>query len=113
VIRHAGYFTRSNYYWKEAMDAHHHLRGQPLNVRFGSKADIGLAPFDVRFTPESGHGPAGRGKWSPSPRAAKRYALRLLSKKSSFLSECRAVVIDLLSIDDDELELITGDRTLA
>jgi hypothetical protein len=25
------------------------------NVRFGSKADIGLAPVDVRFTPESGH----------------------------------------------------------
>ena len=26
-----------------------------LNVRFGSKADIGLAPADVRFTPKSGH----------------------------------------------------------
>jgi hypothetical protein len=25
------------------------------NVRFGSKADIGLAPVDVRFIPESGH----------------------------------------------------------
>jgi hypothetical protein len=25
------------------------------NVRFGSKADIGLATADVRFTPESGH----------------------------------------------------------
>jgi hypothetical protein len=26
-----------------------------VNVRFGSKADIGLPPVDVRFTPESGH----------------------------------------------------------
>src|SRR6516225_10076680 len=26
-----------------------------LNVRFGSKADIEAPPFDVRFTPESGH----------------------------------------------------------
>jgi hypothetical protein len=26
-----------------------------LHVRNGSKADIGLAPADVRFTPESGH----------------------------------------------------------
>jgi hypothetical protein len=26
-----------------------------MYVRFGSKADIGLAPVDVRFTPESGH----------------------------------------------------------
>jgi hypothetical protein len=25
------------------------------DVRFGSKADIGLAQVDVRFTPESGH----------------------------------------------------------
>ena len=25
------------------------------NVRFGSKADIGTAQLDVRFTPESGH----------------------------------------------------------
>ena len=25
------------------------------NVRFGSKADIGLSPVDVRFTPRSGH----------------------------------------------------------
>jgi hypothetical protein len=25
------------------------------NVRCGSKADIGLAPADVRFTPKSGH----------------------------------------------------------
>jgi hypothetical protein len=25
------------------------------DVRFGSKADIGSAPVDVRFTPESGH----------------------------------------------------------
>jgi hypothetical protein len=26
-----------------------------LNVRFGSKADVTLLNFDVRFTPESGH----------------------------------------------------------
>jgi hypothetical protein len=26
-----------------------------LNVRFGSKADMTLLNFDVRFTPESGH----------------------------------------------------------
>jgi hypothetical protein len=25
------------------------------NVRFGSKADIGARPIDVRFTPKSGH----------------------------------------------------------
>jgi hypothetical protein len=25
------------------------------NIRFGSKADIGLAPVDVRFTHKSGH----------------------------------------------------------
>jgi hypothetical protein len=25
------------------------------DVRFGSKADIGLPPVDVRFTPKSGH----------------------------------------------------------
>jgi hypothetical protein len=26
-----------------------------VNVRFGSKADIGARPYDVRFTPKSGH----------------------------------------------------------
>jgi len=26
------------------------------NVRFGSKADIGLSPVDVRYSPKSGHG---------------------------------------------------------
>ena len=26
-----------------------------VNVRFGSKADIGASPIDVRFTPKSGH----------------------------------------------------------
>jgi hypothetical protein len=30
-------------------------RSSPPNVRFGSKADIGLAPVDVRFILESGH----------------------------------------------------------
>jgi hypothetical protein len=29
----------------------------PLNVRFGSKADIGLSPVDVRYSPKSGHSP--------------------------------------------------------
>ena len=28
----------------------------PLNVRFGSKADMGLAAVDVRYSPKSGHG---------------------------------------------------------
>jgi hypothetical protein len=27
------------------------------DVRFGSKPDVTLLNFDVRFTPESGHGP--------------------------------------------------------
>jgi hypothetical protein len=31
------------------------VRPQLGNVRFGSKADIGLALIDVRFTPKSGH----------------------------------------------------------
>ena len=30
-------------------------QNQLANVRFGSKADIGAPPIDVRFTPESGH----------------------------------------------------------
>jgi hypothetical protein len=29
---------------------------QTADVRFGSKADIGVTPIDVRFTPKSGHG---------------------------------------------------------
>src|SRR5215469_3235063 len=29
--------------------------GSTADVRFGSKAHIGLVPVDVRFTPESGH----------------------------------------------------------
>jgi len=28
---------------------------QPLNVRFGSKADIEVSCSNVRFAPESGH----------------------------------------------------------
>jgi hypothetical protein len=38
-------------------------------VAFGSKADIGLALVDVRFTPKSGHGSAelGQGKMVPVP----------------------------------------------
>jgi hypothetical protein len=37
--------------------AHHLLpaKCQSLNVRFGSKTDIGALPINVRFTPESGH----------------------------------------------------------
>jgi hypothetical protein len=34
------------------------IRQCKTNVRFGSKADFGLAPVDVRFTPESGHSAA-------------------------------------------------------
>jgi len=30
------------------------------NVRFGSKADIGALPINVRFTPKSGHHGSGR-----------------------------------------------------
>jgi hypothetical protein len=30
------------------------MRGKH-DVRFGSKADVALLNFDVRFTPESGH----------------------------------------------------------
>jgi hypothetical protein len=33
-----------------------------VDFRFGSKADIGLAPVDVRFTPKSGHGGAARSR---------------------------------------------------
>ena len=47
---------------------HRHVRGRgawPLavarvNVRFGSKADIGEGATDVRFTPKSGHSPTRR-----------------------------------------------------
>jgi hypothetical protein len=31
------------------------------NVRFGSKADVKLLNFDVRFAPESGHSPTRSG----------------------------------------------------
>jgi hypothetical protein len=31
------------------------------DVRFGSKADVTLLNFDVRFTPESGHSPTRSG----------------------------------------------------
>jgi hypothetical protein len=34
------------------------FKSQSRNVRFGSKADIGARPYDVRFTPKSGHGSA-------------------------------------------------------
>jgi hypothetical protein len=30
-------------------------QSQSADVRFGSKADVTLLNFDVRFTPESGH----------------------------------------------------------
>ena len=35
--------------------------GVMTNVRFGSKADVTLLNFDVRFTPESGHSPTRSG----------------------------------------------------
>ena len=34
-------------------------RTSSTHVRFGSKADIGARPINVRFTPESGHEAAG------------------------------------------------------
>jgi hypothetical protein len=34
---------------------------RPANVRFGSKADVTLLNFDVRFTPKSGHSPTRSG----------------------------------------------------
>ena len=44
--------TRRPSAWRSRGDKTH----QPLaNVRFGSKADVTLLDFDVRFTPESGH----------------------------------------------------------
>ena len=33
----------------------------PVDVRFGSKADMTLLNFDVRFTPKSGHSPTRSG----------------------------------------------------
>ena len=41
--------------WKYALDAISTERCFNANVRFGSKADIGARPRDVRFTPKSGH----------------------------------------------------------
>ncbi|HYQ07546.1 MAG TPA: hypothetical protein VER26_11290 [Xanthobacteraceae bacterium] len=79
----------------------------------GQKQTLGWRPLMSALRPKADMDQQAGENGPPPPSAAKRYALRLLSKKSSFLSECRAVVIDLLSIDDDELELITGDRTLA
>jgi hypothetical protein len=35
-----------------------YIRQRERDVRFGSKADIGTCPRDVRFTPKSGHGSA-------------------------------------------------------
>ena len=37
------------------------LRDTPINVRFGSKADVTASTCDVRFTPESGHSPTRSG----------------------------------------------------
>src|SRR5215468_6249062 len=42
------------------------------NVRFGSKADIGLPPMDVRFTAKSGHRTSAFG----CPRCQKRHSGR-------------------------------------
>jgi hypothetical protein len=47
------------------------------DVRFGSKADVTLLNFDVRFTPESGHSPTRSGclLWAMSgPCTEKRLA---------------------------------------
>src|SRR5262249_24533013 len=37
------------------MSAKCQKRDPIINVRFGSKADIGARPINVRFTPKSGH----------------------------------------------------------
>ena len=40
----------------------------PGNVRYGSKADIGVRPRHVRFTPKSGHGSSsGNRTWRNAP----------------------------------------------
>ena len=38
-----------------------HWSEQLLNVSYGSKPDVTLLNFDVRFTPESGHSPTRSG----------------------------------------------------
>jgi hypothetical protein len=43
------------------MLADHRCLSQFADVRFGSKADVDSRPFDVRFTPESGHSPTRSG----------------------------------------------------
>ena len=37
------------------MSVYRGYEGAHVNVRYGSKADIGASPIDVRFTPKSGH----------------------------------------------------------
>jgi hypothetical protein len=43
----------------------------PCDVRFGSKADIEARPFDVRFTPKSGHSVSPLCRQSAHPRLRK------------------------------------------
>jgi hypothetical protein len=38
------------------------VRGAARHVRFGSKADIGLSPVDVRYSPKSGHRHVGNAR---------------------------------------------------
>jgi len=76
--------------------AHHLLpaKCQSLNVRFGSKADIGEAAIDVRFTSESGH-------WNSAAKCRafcqKRTIYTFLVKANSRLHQCRDVRRDRLS----------------
>jgi hypothetical protein len=56
-----------------------------LNVRFGSKANIGLSPVDVRFTPKSGHQ-----SWLGLRPAAWRYSLRLIGVGNFAARGCKA-----------------------
>jgi len=48
-----GFPLRSNMFLGGAVCASQQNSG--ADVRFGSKADIGARPSDVRFTPKSGH----------------------------------------------------------
>jgi hypothetical protein len=60
------------------------------HVRFGSKADVTLLSFDVRFTPESGHSPTGSGclLWAKS-------GLMQRSKKGSLFNHFVGALLEL------------------
>jgi hypothetical protein len=64
-----------------------------LDFRFGSKADVTLLNFDVRFTPESGHSPTRSGclLWAISDILHRRKTASLfaVSDEPSFGIRCR------------------------